>query len=275
MPILLWSFQTLLELERLACGTEVDGIAAILLFIKNTCNCCHTPIIRDGGQLTAFSPDTVPILCRRKHFSERSRLAICVSLKPEHTSQRFVIPPLRQALQQSIRLCFWDFSYTQKADLVVSGLPDIPLLCITLRTLSLPIADLLPKRKNAQNLTLLYGFEAILGVFFRYERLCFDSSKLYRQPFKSRCLSLLGNKKAPYYYNAFISLGRWSKETLFNYLLYFFFLLTTVVPMAAPPLTSSRTNHKARLLLSPVFGESVGFAVPFVPLPALPLFLLH
>ena len=86
---------------------------------------------------------------------------------------------------------------------------------------------------------------------------------------------LSGNKKAPYCYDAFVSLGRWSKGTLFNYLLYFFFLLTTVVPMAAPPLTSSRTNHKARLLLSPVFGESVGLAVPFVPVPVLPLFLLH
>jgi len=30
---------------------------------------------------------------------------------------------------------------------------------------------LLPKRRNAQNLTPLYGFGAILGVFFRYERL--------------------------------------------------------------------------------------------------------
>ena len=38
-------------------------------------------------------------------------------------------------------------------------------------SLSLPIADLLPKRRNAQNLTTLYGFGAILGVFFRYERL--------------------------------------------------------------------------------------------------------
>ena len=59
-------------------------------------------------------------------------------------------------------------------------------------------ADLLPKRRNAQNLTPLYGFGAILGVFFRYERLCFSGGILYRQPFKSRCLSLPGNKKAPY-----------------------------------------------------------------------------
>ena len=42
------------------------------------------------------------------------------------------------------------------------------------------IADLLPKRRNAQNLTPLYGFGAILGVFFRYERLCFDGGILYR-----------------------------------------------------------------------------------------------
>ena len=115
------------------------------------------------------------------------------------------------------------------------------------------IADLLPKRRNAQNLTPLYGFGAILGVFFRYERLCFGGGILYRQPFKSRCLSLPGNKKAPYCYDAFVLLGRWSKGTLFNYLLYFFFLLTTVVPMAAPPLTNSRAIHSARLLVSPVF----------------------
>lgn len=36
------------------------------------------------------------------------------------------------------------------------------------------IADLLPKHRNVQNLTPLYGFGAILGVFLRYERLYFD-----------------------------------------------------------------------------------------------------
>ena len=131
-------------------------------------------------------------------------------------------------------------------------------------SLSLPIADLLPKRRNAQNRFPLYGFGAILGVFFRYERLCFSGGILYRQPFKSRCLSLPGNKKAPYRYDAFVLLGRWSKGTLFNYLLYFFFLLTTVVPMAAPPLTNSKAIHKARLLVSPVCGDlesSFSFAV--------------
>ena len=44
----------------------------------------------------------------------------------------------------------------------------------------------------------------------------------YRQPFKSRCLSLPGNKKAPYCYDAFVLLGSWSKGTLFHYLLCFF-----------------------------------------------------
>ena len=127
------------------------------------------------------------------------------------------------------------------------------------------IADLLPKRRNAQNrLPNCHSFWAILGVFFRYERLCFSGGILYRQPFKSRCLSLPGNKKAPYRYDAFVLLGRWSKGTLFNYLLYFFFLLTTVVPMAAPPLTNSKAIHKARLLVSPVCGDlesSFSFAV--------------
>ena len=107
------------------------------------------------------------------------------------------------------------------------------------------IADLLPKRRNAQNLTPLYGFGAILGVFFRYER-------------------LLNNKKAPYCYDAFVLLGRWSKGTLFHYLLYFFFLLTTVVPMAAPPLTNNRAIHNKRLELSPVCGDlsAPGLTVP-------------
>ena len=45
-------------------------------------------------------------------------------------------------------------------------------------SLSLPIADLLPKRRNAQNLTPLYGFGVILGVFFRYERLYFGGGVL-------------------------------------------------------------------------------------------------
>ena len=74
-------------------------------------------------------------------------------------------------------------------------------------SLSLPIADLLPKRRNAQNRFPLYSFGAILGVFFRYERLCFDGGILYRPSFKSRCLSLPGNKKAPYRYDAFVLLG--------------------------------------------------------------------
>ena len=119
-------------------------------------------------------------------------------------------------------------------------------------------------RKNRGVRFPLYSFGAILGVFFRYERLCFSGGILYRQPFKSRCLSLPGNKKAPYRYDAFVLLGRWSKGTLFNYLLYFFFLLTTVVPMAAPPLTNSKAIHKARLLVSPVCGDlesSFSFAV--------------
>ena len=83
------------------------------------------------------------------------------------------------------------------------------------------IADLLPKRRNAQNLTPLYGFGAILGAFFRYERLCFSGGILYRQPFKSRWLSLPGNKKAPYYYDAFVLLGKEYYVAFKNYILSF------------------------------------------------------
>ena len=76
----------------------------------------------------------------------------------------------------------------------------------------------------------------------------------FHPSFKSRCLSLPGNIKAPYCYDAFVLLGSWSKGTLFYYLLYFFFLLTTVVPMAAPPLINSRANHNAGLAVSPERG---------------------
>jgi hypothetical protein len=37
---------------------------------------------------------------------------------------------------------------------------------------------LLPKRRNAQNRFPLYSFGAILGVFFRYERLYFEGGIL-------------------------------------------------------------------------------------------------
>ncbi|MDB7894623.1 hypothetical protein, partial [Flavonifractor plautii] len=57
-------------------------------------------------------------------------------------------------------------------------LPDLGIRGIADTSLSLPIADLLPKRRNAQNRFPLYGFGAILGVFFRYKRLCFGGGIL-------------------------------------------------------------------------------------------------
>ena len=84
-------------------------------------------------------------------------------------------------------------------------------------------------------------------------------------PGRRRCAHRhAGSTKASYFYDAFVLLGRWSKGTLFHYLLYFFFFPTTDVPMAAPPLTSSRAIHKAELLVSPVWGDlgsSFSFAV--------------
>ena len=62
--------------------------------------------------------------------------------------------------------------------------------------------------------------------------------------------------------DAFVLLGRWSKGTLFHYLLCFFFLMTiTVAAMAATPLMNSSVIHKARLLVSPVGGVFGSFAV--------------
>ena len=52
-------------------------------------------------------------------------------------------------------------------------------------SLSLPIADLLPKRKNARNRIPLYVFGAISGAFFRYERL----SKRRRYPYRRLLLA--------------------------------------------------------------------------------------
>ena len=72
----------------------------------------------------------------------------------------------------------------------------------------LPNCRFAPETQKRPNRFPLYGFGAILGVFFRYERLCFWVGILYHQPFKSRCLSLPGNKKAPYRYDAFVLLGK-------------------------------------------------------------------
>ena len=57
------------------------------------------------------------------------------------------------------------------------------------------IADLLPKRRNVQNLTPLYGFGAILGVFFRYERLCFDGGILIVRQNKAAVCRFRATKK--------------------------------------------------------------------------------
>ena len=114
------------------------------------------------------------------------------------------------------------------------------------------IADLLPKHRNAQNLTPLYGFGRFWVLFFDMSGFVLAAVSFTANHSKSRWLSLPGNKKAPYRYDAFVLLGSWSKGTLFNYLLYFFFLLTIVAPMAAPPLTNNRAIHNKRLELSPV-----------------------
>ena len=116
-------------------------------------------------------------------------------------------------------------------------------------------------RKNANSSLRYFGIRGIASTSFSLP-ICSRNAETPKTV--SRCLSLPGNKKAPYCYDAFVLLGRWSKGTLFNYLLYFFFLLTTVVPMAAPPLTNSKAIHKARLLVSPVCGDlesSFSFAV--------------
>lgn len=48
---------------------------------------------------------------------------------------------------------------------------------------------------------------------------------------------------------------------IFRYLSCFFFLLRAAAPVAAPPLASTRTSHKERLLVSPVGGVFGSFAV--------------
>ena len=100
-------------------------------------------------------------------FSERSRLAICDGPKPETHISKICLTTFAAGSSTIHSSLLSGFFIDSKGGLVVSGLPDIPLLYITLRSLSLPIADLLPKRKNVQNLPPLYGFETILDVFFR------------------------------------------------------------------------------------------------------------
>ena len=48
---------------------------------------------------------------------------------------------------------------------------------------------------------------------------------------------------------------------IFRYLSCFFFLLRAAAPLAAPPLASTRTSHRERLLVSPVGGDFGSFAV--------------
>ena len=59
----------------------------------------------------------------------------------------------------------------------------------------LPNCRFAPETQKRPNRFPLYGFGAILGVFFRYERLHIGGGILYRQPSKSHCLSLPDKKK--------------------------------------------------------------------------------
>ena len=108
-------------------------------------------------------------------------------------------------------------------------------------SLSLPNCRFAPETQKRPKPAPLYGFGAILGVFFRYERLCFGGGILYRQPFKSRCLSLPGNKKAPYCYDAFVLLGK----------LYFFLFAYGQLPLGSVSLTAGCSCSSALISAIP------------------------
>ena len=117
-------------------------------------------------------------------------------------------------------------------------------------------ADLLPKRKNARNRIPLYVFGAILGVFFRYERLSKRRRYPYRPSFKSRCLSLPGNKKAPYCYDAFVLLGNISSCSSFslnatgnaNHYIKFYSLINPTIQFIQPLMVEERRSKVLSLL---------------------------
>ena len=67
-PFLLRSFNFGLVLKGLCCASEIDRISAVFLFGKNICYRCRTPIIRNGGRLTAIPADANPIFCRCRHL---------------------------------------------------------------------------------------------------------------------------------------------------------------------------------------------------------------
>ena len=59
----------------------------------------------------------------------------------------------------------------------------------------LPNCRFAPETQKRPNRFPLYGFGAILGVFFRYERLCFDGGILYRRQNKAAVCHFRVTKK--------------------------------------------------------------------------------
>lgn len=100
-------------------------------------------------------------------FSERSRLAICVGLKPETRIPKICLTTFAadsSTIHSSLLLGF--FIYPKGG--FGSKRFARHLLALHYPThLIAAYCDLLPKRKNVQNLPPLYGFETILDVFFR------------------------------------------------------------------------------------------------------------
>lgn len=100
-------------------------------------------------------------------FSERSRLAICVGLKPETRIPKICLTTFAadsSTIHSSLLLGFFIYP---KGGFGSKRFARHPLALHYPTHLIAAYCDLLPKRKNVQNLPPLYGFETILDVFFR------------------------------------------------------------------------------------------------------------
>lgn len=100
-------------------------------------------------------------------FSERSRLAICVGLKTETRIPKICLTTFAadsSTIHSSLLLGFFIYP---KGGFGSKRFARHPLALHYPTHLIAAYCDLLPKRKNVQNLPPLYGFETILDVFFR------------------------------------------------------------------------------------------------------------
>lgn len=116
---------------------KFTGIPTVFLLIKNARYSIRYPTIGDLGRFTAFSSDTVLIFLRGKHLLKTKPFGDLRRSKSRYTKVKDLFYDLcGRLIYDPFVLVIGIFIYP-KGGFVVKGLHDIPLLCITLRTLSL------------------------------------------------------------------------------------------------------------------------------------------